>query len=168
MFGRDPTLPIDNLLKPRRKYLGKEHHLITLEKSHESFMLVHRNLRKAKKCQAHYANQGAKDIDYKVGDPIFLKNNTQTNKLASKYLLYYRSIKKTGPHNLEIRSQLGGDVVTVHSNNIRLANTDKWIVPRSAEPKLTHRAQYVIPPSESDTDSECSSDCRVTIPEVSC
>ena len=77
MFGRDPTLPIDNLLKPRRKCLGQEHHLIALEKSHESFMLVHRNLRKAKKRQAHYANQGAKDIDYKVGDPVFLKINTQ-------------------------------------------------------------------------------------------
>lgn len=32
LFGRDIVLPIDNLLKSHRKYLGKDHHKLILER----------------------------------------------------------------------------------------------------------------------------------------
>ena len=47
--NRDPVLPIDNILKPRRKYAGESPHKIILEQQHRSFVTVHRNMRKAKK-----------------------------------------------------------------------------------------------------------------------
>ena len=154
LFGRDPTLPLDNLLKPRRKYLGEEHHLITLEKSHESFRIIHQNLKRAKQRQAGYANRKAKDVNFKVGDPIFLKNNRRRSKLESRWIPYYRIIRKTGEHNFEIRSQLDGAVTKVHSNNIRPANITDWSIPKDDDGRPLRRAAYVVPPDSSSSDDE--------------
>ncbi|MCG8075992.1 MAG: hypothetical protein JAY75_07095 [Candidatus Thiodiazotropha taylori] len=131
---------------------------MALEKSHESFMLVHKNLRKAKERQAKIANRKSKDIDYQVGDPVFYKNNTRSSKLESRYHPYYRIIRKTGEHNYEIRSQLGGNVRRVHSDNLRPANIDEWVIPKSPDGKPKRRAAYVVPPPEADSSSESSSD----------
>lgn len=49
IYNRDPVLPIDNILKPRRKYYGDQEHQIALEQQHKSFVLVHKYLKKAKK-----------------------------------------------------------------------------------------------------------------------
>ena len=38
LFGRDVILPIDNLLKPRRKYVGEDFHRIILQHQHNIFM----------------------------------------------------------------------------------------------------------------------------------
>ena len=52
-------LPIDNILKPRRKYLGEVSHKIAIEQQHKSFILVHQNLKRAKKRQAQYADRNS-------------------------------------------------------------------------------------------------------------
>ena len=36
LFNRDVVLPVDNLLKPRRKNVGEETHLIALQEQHKS------------------------------------------------------------------------------------------------------------------------------------
>ncbi|CAC5360228.1 unnamed protein product [Mytilus coruscus] len=36
LYYRDPVLPIDNTLKPRRKYYGEEEHTIALQEQHKS------------------------------------------------------------------------------------------------------------------------------------
>ena len=43
------VLPIDNLLRPRRKYLGEDHHRIILEQQHKIFTQVRRRIRRAQK-----------------------------------------------------------------------------------------------------------------------
>ena len=48
LYNYDLALPIDNILKPRRGYLGEEPHKIGLEQ-HKSFVTVHQHLKKAKK-----------------------------------------------------------------------------------------------------------------------
>ena len=50
-YNRDVVLPIDNLLKPRRKYTGDDLHKIALQQQHKSFHLVHKRLKKEKKRQ---------------------------------------------------------------------------------------------------------------------
>ena len=49
VYGRDIVFPIDNLLRPRRKYLGQEHHRMILEQQHKIFMQVRRRIRRAQK-----------------------------------------------------------------------------------------------------------------------
>ena len=40
VYNRDPVLPLDNILKPCRHYLGEEPHKIGLQQQHKSFILV--------------------------------------------------------------------------------------------------------------------------------
>ena len=157
LFNRDPNLPLDNVLRPRRKYLGEEHHLLALERAHEIFTRVHKNLRKAKKRQAKYANKNVKENqELKVGDPVFLKQNRRQNKLQSRWIPYYRVVKVTGPSNYELRSYLDGRIIKAHRNNILRAKIDEWSVPTNKEGRPMRKAAYVVPPSgsESESDSE--------------
>lgn len=71
LYNRDPVRPLDNLLAPRRKYLGEEQHAIALQQQHQSYVLVHKHLKKAKKRQAKYANKDCKEVKLEVGDAVF-------------------------------------------------------------------------------------------------
>ena len=68
-------MPFDNILKPRRKYVGEDYHQIALQEQHKAFVTVRSNLRKAKKRQAKYADRGTKAVAFQVGDSVFYKNN---------------------------------------------------------------------------------------------
>ena len=59
-ISNDPVLPIDNILKPRRRYLGAEPHKIGLETT--TFVMVHQNLKKAKGRQAMYAHKNTQSV----------------------------------------------------------------------------------------------------------
>ena len=53
LYNRDVVLPIDNILQPRRKYVGEEYHQVALQEQHKSFVTVRNYLKKAKKRQAN-------------------------------------------------------------------------------------------------------------------
>ena len=110
MYTRDPVLPLDNLLRPRRKYLGEDYHRVALERQHEAFMQVRRNLRKARAKQKRYHDRDARQIDYQVGDAVYYYNNTQDGKLDDRWRSHYRVIEKNSPVTCTIRNQLSGDV----------------------------------------------------------
>ena len=73
LYNRDVVLPIDNTMKPRRKYLGEDYHQIAWQEQHKAFVSVRNHLKKAKKIQAKYADRGTKIIDIEEGDPVFYK-----------------------------------------------------------------------------------------------
>ena len=75
LYNRDVGLPIDNILKPCRNYLGEELHQTALQAQQKSFVAVRNHLGKAKTRQAKYADRGAKSVEFKVGDPVYYKNN---------------------------------------------------------------------------------------------
>ncbi len=82
VYGRDVVLPVDSLLQPRRKYYGEAKHQILLEMQHEAFLRVHRGMRKQKRRQVRYADRAAREVDFKVGDPVYLRNHKKTSKLS--------------------------------------------------------------------------------------
>lgn len=51
---------------------------------HRSFLMVHKNLQTAKQKQSKYADKNSQEVDFKVGDPVYLKNHRWTNKLDNK------------------------------------------------------------------------------------
>ena len=55
-------------------------HQISLEIQHESFMEVHRNLKKAKRTQAFYTDRKAKPVTFQIGDPVYYKKFNKKNK----------------------------------------------------------------------------------------
>ena len=126
LYNRDVVLPIDNILKPRRKYVGEDYHQIALQEQHKAFVTVRSNLRKAKKRQAKYADRGTKTVEFQVGDSVFYKNNQRKGKLDLKWKPYYRIIEKKGPVSYIIKNQLDGVTSKVHAEMLRKANVDTW------------------------------------------
>lgn len=158
VFNRDVVLPVDNILRPRRKYLGDEHHQIALELQHRSFLQLHKNLAKAKKRQAKYADKGAKPVEFQIGDAVYLRNHTPKGKLDRRWLPFYRIITQTSPVSFVIKHQLDGSTRKTHANDIRLANVDQWTVPSDNRPRTLRRAQYAEPPNTDDPSSGTSSE----------
>lgn len=148
MYTRDPVLPLDNILRPRRKYLGDDYHKVALERQHEAFMRVRRNLRKAKTRQKKYHDRNAKEIEYEIGDPVFYRNNTKESKLDDRWKSHYRVIEINSPVTCTIRNQLTGDVRKVNIEHLVKADLTDWpdIESRSGRRKAT----LVVPPKESD------------------
>lgn len=71
LYTRDVVLPLDNILRPRRRYLEVEPH--QLQEQHRVFSLVQQRLRKAKKRRAKYADRDSKPVEVKVGDEVVIE-----------------------------------------------------------------------------------------------
>ena len=156
VYNRDVVLPIDNILKPRRKYVGEEQHKIALQQQHKLFTLVHNHMKRAKKRQAKYADRGSKPVDFQVGDPVYYKRHQRRNKLEGKWQPYYRVVEKTSPVTYVIRNQLDGVAVKVHAEHLRLARVEEWEIPTNDSKTPYRRAAYVVPPQESSEESSSS------------
>ena len=152
LFNRDVVLPLDNILKPRRKYQGEDEYKIALEIQHKAFTYVHRHMKKAKQIQAKYADKNSKPVDFEVGDPVYLKNHTKKNKFDVRWRPYFRIIRKTSPVSFWIKSQLDGTTTKAHAEHLRLAKIDEWEIPKTKIGTRMRRAHFAVPP-ESESDS---------------
>ena len=164
LYNRDVVLPVDNLLKPRRKYHGEEEHKITLQEQHKAFLTVRNNLRKAKRRQARYADRNTKSVDLKVGDPVYYKNNRRKGKLDLKWKPFYRILEKRGPVTYIIKNQLDGSTSKVHAEMLRLANIEDWELKETKDNRRLCNAAYVIPPQASESSSDSESDPDMNVP----
>lgn len=77
LYNRDVVLPLDTILKPRRRYMGEDQNQVALQQQHKSFVQVHRNLKEAKRKQKIQADKGSKEEIFYVGDPVYLKKSSQ-------------------------------------------------------------------------------------------
>ncbi|VDI66449.1 Hypothetical predicted protein [Mytilus galloprovincialis] len=150
--NKDPVLPLDNILQPRRKYNGEEYHKIALQQQHKSFMLVHKTMKKSKQKQAKYANKNSKDIKFEVGNPVFYKNHRRASKLSKKWTPYYRIIEQTSPVSFILKNQLDGTTTKAHAEQIRLAKLD-WEIPNNNQGRALRKAAYVVPIESQSEDS---------------
>jgi len=97
LYNRDVVLPLDTILISRRRYTGEDLHKIALQQQHKSFVLVHQNLKQAKKRQKKYADRNSKDKHFQIGDSVLLRNHRRTSKLHNKWTPYYRILDQTTP-----------------------------------------------------------------------
>lgn len=113
--------------------------------------MVHRILKRSKRRQARYANRRAVDIDLKVGDPVYYKNNQRQSKLQAKWKPFYRIIEQTSPVRFKIKNQLDDKVTKAHKELLRFAKIDEWGIPKDDDGRPLRKAAYVMPQdSESD------------------
>ena len=157
--NRDVVLPVDNLMKPRRKYQGEETHKISLEEQHKNFVLVMRQ-------EAKYADQGSKHIDYGVCDTVYYKNQRMQNKLDARWKPFHRIIAKRGPRSYFIQNQLDGSTIKAHAVDLNPVNLEEWDIPCTKDSRSMRRAANAIPPEESsleDDDSEPDKPLRKVI-----
>ena len=104
MFLREPTLPLDTSLAPRKKYYGSEVLSQSLERMNESHYLMRKHVKEQAKKNEEYSDkyQNAKDVDFKPGDSVYLIN-TRTGKMDPKCLLKYTILVKMAPIHLQFR-----------------------------------------------------------------
>ena len=158
LFNRDVVLPLDKILKPRRKYTCEDMHQIALEQQHKSFVLVHHRLKQAKKRYAKYADRNSKLIAFEVGDPVLYKVRKKGSKLNVDWKPYFRIIEKTGPVTFVLKHQLDGTIINkVHAQDIRKAPVDDWEIP-PLQGHMLRKTNYVVPPENDDPQSEIGSD----------
>ena len=77
LFGRDIVLPGDNLLKPRRKYMGEDHRRLIFEQWHKTFDLAWRRIRRAQKRRNNAINKNQQEIKLGAGDPVYYQVNAR-------------------------------------------------------------------------------------------
>ena len=126
VYGRDPVMPLDTLLTPRRRYYGEDYVPKTLQRLHTAFIHVAENTRKAREDYQKHADNRAQQRKFEAGDPVFLHDPTvregQMRKLCSPWMSHYRIVEMTGPVTAIIRCQRTGHYRTAHVNNLRYAN----------------------------------------------
>ena len=119
-------------------------------------------MRKAKETRNEFANRKRKLINFKVGDPVFLKNFTKSTKLDKNWLTHYTIIEKRGPVSFKVRNQMTGKVKRVHANSLRLANI-AWKTPKQ-EGRPIRKTRLVTSLSESsESEEDSKSDSSDTV-----
>lgn len=138
--------------------MGEDQHQIALQEQHKAFMLVHKNMKEAKKKQKDQADKKSKNEEFQVEDPVYLKNNRRQNKLDKKWLPYYRIIERKGPVSFVKKDQLTEATTKGHARQLRLADISHWPISftqGSAEDGRTlRRNNYVVPPEKESDSSE--------------
>ena len=136
--------------------MGEEYHKLALQRQHQAFMMVHKNLKKAKQKQKKYADKHCEDVTFKVGDPVYLKNYKRNSKFDNKWTPYYRVIEQRTPVSFIVKNQLTGKTTKAHARHLRLADIDNWEIPAENKGRPLRKSVYVTPPDESGEDKESS------------
>ena len=127
-----------------------------------AYYLVRKRLKKqSQKNIAHYNRaHNVRNIEYKVGDPVYLKNHNRTNKLDALWLPHYRIIVKKGKSSYIIQNQVTGRTRRAHVAHLHLASSEEaWnqTLPPNPNRRIVRDATHDLASSESEL-SEAESD----------
>lgn len=80
LFVRDVVLLMDNLLKPRRKYMLADHHQLLIEMQHR-LKKIKMRIQMAQKKRDEKMNKDRKEVGLGVWDPVFYKIHLREGQL---------------------------------------------------------------------------------------
>ena len=83
-------LPIGNLLGPRKKYRGLDHHKILLDKQHQIFIRARNRIKRTQKKRNKRVNKGRKEVELSMRDPVFYKVHLRERKLDRRWEPYFK------------------------------------------------------------------------------
>ena len=159
LYNRDPVLPIDNILQPRRKYVGEELHKVILENQHKMFTRVHGRIKSAQAKRRQVINEKRQPVTFEVGDAVYVRNHQRKSKFDQKWKPYYRVTKQLSPATFMVRNQLDGTERRIHAEHMSKAKIEEWAIPPPKEGKRPLRgtrlaAKPIRTPSSSDLSEE--------------
>ena len=119
MFGRDPYMPLNQLISQARRYLGTDEGIPNLE--------ALQNLLQMTTAQIEYAttrrNQKFKPVkphDFKVGDLVLVRNH-MSKAFQEKYQDSFRVVQILGKNQMEVKDQKG-HIRQVHVTDVKKDN----------------------------------------------
>ena len=106
MFGRDPRIPLNDLLRPRIRYLGTDESILSLQAMHNIYKMVAHNLKTACK---HLEKEATKfPSKVKMEDLIMLKRHDK-KAFEPVYEGYYPVLQTRG-NQVDAQSITGDQV----------------------------------------------------------
>ena len=116
MFGRDPRIPLNDLLRPRIRYLGTDEMILSLQAMCNIYKMVTHNLKTAHKRLEKEATKFPTRV--KTEDLIMLNGHDKKTS-EPVYEGYYRVLKTRG-NQVDVQSVPGEQVKMVHIKDIKV------------------------------------------------
>ena len=143
MFGRDPRIPLQQMLTPKLRYLGDEDNILSLESLKRIYYLVAQNLKLARerlgKDKKTYPSKLSKN------DLVMLKIHVK-EPFGPTYKRYYRIVSFRG-NQVEVMPQDGGKSHMVHISDVKyIMPTDSIIQHLPDFNKLGRKTKYNLNP----------------------
>ncbi len=157
LYHREPILPVDSILKPRDTYYGDDYLPKALENMHKAYYLVRKRLQQQGKKNKEYFDKknNVQDIQFEVGNAVFLLNHQKKDKLDPKWLPFYRILTKTGKYSYVIQHQVTGKTRKAHAKDLHLASSEsQW----EQLPENYHRRQARLATHDLSSVSDLSSE----------
>ena len=79
--------------------------------------MVCQHQKKAKRRQTRYADNNSSYTEFRVGDPIYVKQQQCISKLQGRWYPYYRIIEKTTPAIFHLKNPLVGTIAKAHAEH---------------------------------------------------
>ena len=116
MFGRDPRILLNDLLRPHIRYLGTDESILSLQAMRNIYKMVAHNLKTAHKRLEKEATKFPTRV--KTEDLIMLKRHYKKT-FEPVYEGYYRVLKTRG-NQVDVQSVPGDQVKMVHIKDIKV------------------------------------------------
>lgn len=132
MYGRDPVLPFDTLLRPKLRYTGEDYLPIMLQRLHHCHVQAKANIIAGQEKSRQYYDQKASLHEFQPGDAVYFHSPrlgaAEGQKLRNRWHPFFRVIEQKSPVTYLIKHQLSGLTKVVHADNLRLANVgEAWL-----------------------------------------
>ena len=150
VYGRDPVLPMDTLLRPKLKYMGDEYVPCMLQRLHLAYMEARNNMAEARARNKRIYDKKAETADFKPGDTVYYLDKTvpqgRSAKLHLAWTPHYCVLEQKSPVTFVIKNQLNGKTKLVHAENLQLALPEHiWDIPRTDYERLESGKQESQP-----------------------
>ena len=124
MFGRDPYMPLNQLISQARRYLGTDEGIPDLEALQNLLQMTTTQIEYA----AKWRNQNFKPVkphNFQVGDLVLVTNHT-SKVFQEKYQDSFCVVRLLGKNQLEVKDQTG-HVWQVHITDVKKTTMAKVI-----------------------------------------
>ena len=132
MFGRDPILPLNQLLKPRIRYMGDEKGLLSLESLQRVYQLAVKNLELARsKYDRETSNK--REVVVTSGTRVMIKDHT-AGPWEPKYKGDYRVVRSFASQ-VELKPVGGGKIRRAHITDLKYVLPADQIIDKTPKPR---------------------------------
>ena len=121
MFGRDPYMPLNQLMEQAKRYLGTDEGIPDLEALQNLLQMTTAQIKYAAK-RRNQSFKPVKPHDFKVGDLVLVRNHT-SKAFQEKYQDSFQVIRLLGKNQLEVKDQKG------HLRQVHITDVKKTTMP---------------------------------------
>ena len=137
MFGRDPYMPLNQLLSQAKWYLGTDEGILDLKALQNLLQMTMTQIQYAT-MKSNQSFKPGKPHDFKVGNLVLVQNHT-SKAFQEKYQDSYWVVKLLGKNQLEVKDQ-NNHIRQVHITDVKKTTMPEVIVKAIPDYKQFGRA----------------------------